>query len=138
MSFLPEESLPASLPEELLPDPPPESKMPMPRRLHGAPRLAAALKREPEVAASPISHARPARPPSPPAAVAGTVTYVPRSSGVPNTKVPYTEEEDRVLTEYVLARAQAGQKVSGNKIYQELEEQVSLLVAQLIPCSRAY
>jgi Rap1 Myb domain len=39
----------------------------------------------------------------------------------------FTEEEDRILAEHVVGRIREGEKEGGNKIYKELEEQVSCI-----------
>ncbi|KAL2021689.1 hypothetical protein VTK56DRAFT_6781 [Thermocarpiscus australiensis] len=45
-----------------------------------------------------------------------------RPSAVPG-RVRFTEEDDRILREYVNLRVQQGEKAKGNRIYQELEEE---------------
>lgn len=44
----------------------------------------------------------------------------------PKKRVPFTEEEDARLKEYVEDRVRAGARAFGNKIYQEFEEEVRI------------
>ncbi|KAH6843194.1 TRF2-interacting telomeric protein/Rap1 C terminal domain-containing protein [Chaetomium sp. MPI-CAGE-AT-0009] len=45
----------------------------------------------------------------------------------------FTDEDDKILAKYVAERIQAGNKPNGNKIYQELEEKVSLTGIEIEP-----
>jgi hypothetical protein len=43
------------------------------------------------------------------------------------TRVPFTEEDDRLLTKYVRKCVREGLKARGNKIYDTLAKQVSFV-----------
>ncbi|KAK4128082.1 hypothetical protein N657DRAFT_659868 [Parathielavia appendiculata] len=96
LSLLPQNQLPPVLAEL----PPPRT------RLGSAPEVA------PAAAAS-----RPK--PAPPKTRAEATSGPARE---PKRRIPFTEEDDRLLTEYVKQRAGASRKWSSNKIYQDFEE----------------
>ncbi|KAK4038207.1 Telomeric repeat-binding factor 2-interacting protein 1 [Parachaetomium inaequale] len=113
MSRLPEENLPPSLPE--LPPPRPQpGGGPRATPDTAAPARAAPAKAAPARAAP--ARAAPARPDATPAS---------RGSRdlVKKTRIRFTEEDDKLLTEYVADRVRAGKGPNGNEIYKDLEEE---------------
>ena len=64
-----------------------------------------------------------ARLPTRPVAVSSSIP--PRGqSNAPKKRVPFSEEDDAMLKQYVFERVRGGEKALGNKIYQEFEEVV--------------
>ncbi len=54
-----------------------------------------------------------------------TARPVGSSAPTKRTRTPFTSEDDKILTDWVLLKEKQGGSVQGNEIYKELEEQVS-------------
>jgi hypothetical protein len=61
----------------------------------------------------------------------GAASGIIKQAKSPGSRVRFSAEDDRLLRSYVTEAAAAGRRIKGNKIYEELAEQVSHCIPRI-------